>query len=424
MSSSTLERLFSKQSVIEAWKSFYSEARSQQSSGVDGITVQDFEKNKTVYLNRLCADIRDTYRFTALKPAFVSKPNGKWRVICIPTVQDRIVQRILCRYLAELPRLRINNEVSFGFIKGRGASAARDRAVKLRNSFPWAYKSDISSFFDNVRRAELTENLSKALRVRSLDLLLADAIGCECKEADSRTARILASCGIKKGIGIRQGMPLSPVLANFVLREFDEEMTRLGFKMVRYADDFIVLCSTEVECRAAHEHATSILSAIGLSLPELGRSESKTSIADPFCPVEFLGLELRRKRSDDYSLVITSTQIEKIRNRINDYSNVDFLLKQKITFFQIIQRVQDMAIGYKSAYACASNFDEIEKFLADAPYAVVRALFRHSFGPDALDKLRVRQREFFGMEPSRNSATPRKAKQKGARGRYPVISGY
>jgi len=421
MSSSTLERLFSKQSLIEAWKSFYSEARSQQSSGLDGITVQDFEKNKTVYLNRLCADIRDTYRFTALKPAFVPKPNGRWRVICIPTVQDRIVQRILCKYLADLPRLRINNEVSYGFIKGRGVSAARDRAVMLRKSFPWAYKSDISSFFDNVRRAELIESLSKALRVRSLDPLLSAAINCECKEADSRTARILASCGIRNGIGIRQGMPLSPVLANFVLREFDEEMIRLGFKMVRYADDFIVLCSTKAECKAAHEQATTILSTIGLSLPELGQSESKTSIADPLCPVEFLGLELRRKRSDDYSLVITSTQIDKIRNRMHEYSNVDFLLKQKISFFQLMQRVQDVAIGYKSAYACASNFDEIEKLLADAPYKVVQALFRHSFGADALDKLSFRQREFFGIEPSRNSATPRKVKKKGGRGKYPIL---
>src|SRR5947199_9511926 len=104
-----------------------------------------------------------------LRPVFIRKLNSdKERVICIPTVRDRVVQRAIVHYLDSSKRLPIYNPSSFGFIKGQGTKKAIDKAVELRSLYEWCVKADVESFFDRVPRPFLKERISAVLQNHSL----------------------------------------------------------------------------------------------------------------------------------------------------------------------------------------------------------------------------------------------------------------
>src|SRR5262249_5754818 len=148
------------------------------------------------------------YGFSRLRPVFIEKPgSNKERVICIPTVRDRLVQKAIVEYLASCRKLPIRNSSSFGFIKGLGTSDAIARAVELRSVYEWCLKTDIESFFDQVPRKFLKDRVAAALPDHSLVPLICNAIDCEIKGSADIRARVAAQ-GIHNGSGIRQGMPL------------------------------------------------------------------------------------------------------------------------------------------------------------------------------------------------------------------------
>jgi len=90
------------------------------------------------------------------------------------------------------------------------------------------------------------------------------AIACEVDDSDPRIWRVLSDSGIKRGKGLRQGMPLSPILSNFLLRDFDQAFTAAHSDFVRYADDLIILACTREECAAAEALTRVELSKLGL----------------------------------------------------------------------------------------------------------------------------------------------------------------
>ena len=104
------------------------------------------------------------YQYSPLRPALLPKPDNSYRVICVPTVRDRIVQRAVLNFLAEGDKCRLLNDVSFGFVQGRGVKQAAQKARKTRNKKAWAYKTDITKFFDNVPRKTLKDIVKKKIR--------------------------------------------------------------------------------------------------------------------------------------------------------------------------------------------------------------------------------------------------------------------
>ena len=123
--------------------------------------------------------------------------------------------------------------------------------------------------------------------MRSLEPLIRGAINCEVDTSDSAIRRVLHDNGITKGKGLRQGMPLSPILSNFVLRDFDRAYGNNGYHLVRYADDLIVLGESRAKCQQIQDFTVLELRKLGLKV-----SETKTMICSPTEPVEFLGMEL------------------------------------------------------------------------------------------------------------------------------------
>ena len=118
---------------------------------------------------------------------------------------------------------------------------------------------------------------------------------------------VLSDNGIEAGRGLRQGMPLSPILSNFLLRDFDRAFSERGHALVRYADDLVVFASSRDECETIQE-----LTEFELAKLKLQFSPGKTEICGPHEPVEFLGMELGlRDGTSTYCLTVSTRQMAK-----------------------------------------------------------------------------------------------------------------
>jgi len=418
MTVSAFRELITPASVREAWGNFWRDSRKQKSAGIDGITPADYLRDLERNLYILCRLLREGYRFSLLKGHPIPKPGGKTRIICVPTVQDRIVQRLLAEYLMRhCKELGIINDVSFGFIKSeqagerRGLSAARDRAAQLRSQHPWAYKSDISSFFDRIPREEVVQQTIRTLNKPSFRAILNSAVQCEIDVRDEAIARIVESNGIVPGLGVRQGMPLSPLFANIILRDFDQEMIRRGVKLVRYADDFIAFAQSASECRRIDEIARELLGRLGFTLPPLADCGSKTFIAAPEIDIDFLGLALTHQKDGTYKLVITKDQLDKISRDLGNMISIDGLLKQNLDITTMGKKIDDKIGGYRAAYSCAHNADDLDKLLKKFRSSALRTVYVSAFGEQAVQKLSFKHRRFLGLEPPPDGTTQPKPKK-------------
>ncbi|WP_159450424.1 reverse transcriptase domain-containing protein [Bradyrhizobium mercantei] len=281
-------RILSKSNLFHAWNFSRDRTTHAASPGVDNETAKNFAANLDSNLGEINKRLREgSFGFSKLRPVFIQKPGSvKERVICVPTVRDRIVQRAIVSYLTTSGKLPIYNASSFGFIQGQGTAKAIQRAVELRSMFEWCIKADIESFFDQVPRAFLKQRVSIALQDHSLVPLIHNAIDCDIKGTKQIVARASAQ-GIKPGLGIRQGMPLSPILANLTLAKFDRSVEAKRIPMVRYADDILLFFSTEEEARKGQAFVEGQLGQIDLRL-----SATKTKLLGPNSNVFFLGLEI------------------------------------------------------------------------------------------------------------------------------------
>lgn len=396
MASTALDRLTSAANLREVWKDYRPRAKGS-APGIDGVTPKQFNDNLKQQISRIRAEIKEGYTFSALRGIPIPKnESGKFRIICIPNIQDRVVQRALLRIIeSRAKELHIDNEVSFGFVKDtqerkRGTAAARTAAIKHRQVRPWALKADITAFFDNINRDELLRSFRTAFRLRSLVPLVDAAVASEVDDRDPHIRRILADNGIKRGRGLRQGMPLSPLLSNFLLRDFDASITKAGYHMVRYADDLIILTSTQSECEAAEAYTRAELSKLGLAL-----SQRKTEVKQPDESVEFLGMELCLKAgSSNYCLKISKEKRAKIRQQFTQFHDVDYAVKSGFNLPKLLKRLENMKAGYLTAYRAADNFTEFERQINQWSENCVNKIYNSMFGSESIAKLTAVQRQF------------------------------
>lgn len=294
-----------------AWKESRDATGRGGAPGVDKVTPAMFrERLESNFIALRKQLIEGTYKFQPLKASLIQKDNGKFRVICIPSVQDRLAQRLILRRLTfPKDRLRVLTGVSFGVSKGKdqGVHAAIDKAIKQRNQYPWVLKTDISQFFDKIPRDFLKDKIKARVKSKSLIPLILGAVDCEIKPRNKTQKKLIEESGIKKGRGLRQGMPLSPLLSNLVLSDFDRKLQRRGLQVLRYADDIICFCEAEVECLEAQKYIEQELNKLELSIPSLGGGNSKTTVHSPAESVVFLGVEIY-KQNEIYNKKIPKKQ--------------------------------------------------------------------------------------------------------------------
>ena len=185
-------------------------------------------------------------------------------------------------------------------------------------------------------------------------------------------------------------MPLSPILSNFLLRDFDQAFSQRGYALVRYADDLVVFASSRGECESIRELAETELKKLTLQL-----SPQKTEIAEPREPVEFLGMELGLKGdTSTYCLIVSKRQMQKIRESFTSLHDLDFAMSKGLDFARLLRRLSNMKTGYRTAYGVADNFAVLDEQLTRWAQNCVLRIFSSMFGVPAVDQLTPRQRAF------------------------------
>ncbi|MGY0572395.1 reverse transcriptase domain-containing protein [Bradyrhizobium sp. RDM12] len=392
-------KILSKKNLFIAWKESRDASSDPGRPGLDGLTAEQFALRVDERLAALAKELRTgKYYPSRLKSVFIPKPNStKERLICIPVIRDRIVQRAIVNYLVVKDRFPIENEFSFGFVKGRGTNQAVTRALELRQRYEWCLKTDIESFFDKIARADAKQRVSKVLKGSSITPLIHSFIDCEIR-ATSHARQRLRKQGIVPGIGLRQGMPLSPILANLVLADFDSSFRRAGIEMVRYADDLLLFFHSKAAAVDGFTFVKSQLGAQGLTIPDLGGEDSKSQIVAPKHPVYFLGLELVHLESTGgYVKRVGRKQLAKIEQRLEEEYSYDNLRKERINFQQAVADLGRSIASYMRLYRGVYDYPRLDSELRRIARKVLSGIFEDVFGVGALKGVTDDGKDFLGL---------------------------
>jgi RNA-directed DNA polymerase len=388
-------KILSKDNLFRAWGMSRDSTPRAGSAGIDNESAKQFASNLDANLDEMRKRLLSgTYGFSRLRPVFIRKPNSdKERVICIPTVRDRIVQRTIVQYLTSSKKLPIYHPSSFGFIKGQGTRKAIEKAVELRSLYEWCVKADIESFFDQVPRTFLKERVSAILQNHSLVPLICDAISCEIKGTPDIQARAAAQ-GIRGGLGVRQGMPLSPMLANLILSKFDRAVGANQIPMIRYADDMLLFFGTKEEAKRGQRLVEQLLASVGLKL-----SQAKTTVHGPCENVAFLGLEIAfLEKLDKYVARVSRAQIRKIRDRLEDEYSYSPKRKSSSTLNETIISLSRSIAAYLGVYRNAHDYPLLLAELEGSMKLILSNLYSDIFGVDVFERLDEPARRFLGID--------------------------
>ena len=397
MGLNTFERITSRDNLNDTWKRLYSRTRpsSRNTRGVDGQSINDFAIDANANLTKLFRNLRENkFNFDPLKSFLIPKKNGKDRLICVPTVRDRIVQRVLLENLSSKYANKLGNNINFGFVRGRSVKMAVSIGCNLRGKYPWVFKTDIASFFDKIDRQILMSRVRGTVRQRSLHEFLSSAMSSEIEPLIGSKAKRIAKLGLEIGMGVRQGMPLSPFFANLMLIQFDKAIEERGFNAVRYADDLIFFAKSEVECLKIEQFCIAELQKLKLEIPPISAG-TKSFIYKPGEVAEFLGVGLCLAGAS-YNLQIMPEQITKIRQEILSFGSINELVTRKINLSNLSRTLTAKINGYLSAYELCSNVDELERNLMDLEQRVLRKIYSVDLGID-ITKLTLQKRLFLAL---------------------------
>lgn len=241
----------------------------RKAAGVDGQSCDDFEEQLLAETQQLSDEIKaQTYRPSAVRRVHIPKPGkpNETRPLGIPTVRDRVVQRAMLDVIEPILDHQFHDR-SFGFRHGIGAhDALRIVERKLQEGYVYVVDADLKGYFDTIPKDRLLalvkEHISDSRMLKLIKLFLDQNILEELREWSPIA-------------GVPQGAVLSPVLSNLYLNSLDHQMAADGFEMVRYADDFVVLCRSQSEAEEALRLITAWVEDAGLTL-----HPTKTKIVD------------------------------------------------------------------------------------------------------------------------------------------------
>jgi RNA-directed DNA polymerase len=251
------------------WEAWQRVRANRGAAGVDGMTLAAVEEyGAQRMLAELAGDLRaGSYHPAPVRRVEIPKPDGRLRPLGIPTVKDRIAQqaaKIVLEPIFEADFL----PCSFGFRPKRSATDALERLrVGYIEGNEYVFEADIKDFFGQIDHEKLLSLVEERVSDRRVLRLLRQWL----------RAGVLADGVLSQTVtGTPQGGVISPLLANVYLHAFDQAWAEHGVgELVRYADDFVVLCRSQVEAEQARQRAAALLGGLGLSL-----HPDKTAVVD------------------------------------------------------------------------------------------------------------------------------------------------
>jgi len=301
---SLMDKVYAPATLDAAWARVRA---NRGAAGVDGQSVERFAARSELYLAELSSALRQgEYRPQPVKRVDIPKGDGRTRPLGIPVVKDRIVQTAMKLVIEPIFEVAFRPQ-SYGFRPGRGChDALREVDQLIRNGFCFVVDADLESYFDSIPHERLMERVEERVSDgRVLDLLRGWLEQDILKGAERWTPTT----------GTPQGAVISPLLANIYLHPLDEHMAALGHRMVRYADDFVVLCESLEEAHAALAAVRDWVAQNGLRLhPDKTHVGDCRQLGQGF---DFLGyrFEAGRRRVRNKSLKRLKDRIREITGR-------------------------------------------------------------------------------------------------------------
>lgn len=262
---SLIDKVYRPRVLAAAWQKVKGKGRGV---GSDLQTLEQFEARLEENLAKLETELRSgTYRPRPIRRTHIPKPGSKERrPLGIPTVRDKVVQTAL-KMVIEPIFEREFIDTSYGFRPGLGCKDALRKVEQLlKAGYTWVVDADLRSYFETIGH----ERLMVEVRGRIADQRVLDLIESFLKQQILEDMQQWTP-----EAGSPQGAVISPLLSNIYLHEVDKVMKVAGYEMVRYADDFVILCRSQQEAEAALTRVTELIEQRGLSL-----HADKTSLVD------------------------------------------------------------------------------------------------------------------------------------------------
>jgi RNA-directed DNA polymerase len=356
-------------------EAFKAVKRNRGAAGIDKVSVKMFETNLAENLAALERDLKDgSFKPRPLRRQYIPKEPGKFRPLGIPAVRDRVAQEALRRILNPIFE-PLFHEASFGFRQGRNCHQALSKVLELHEEgIKVVLDADIKGFFDNLPHKVIMEAVAAQV---------ADGNVLGLIEKFLRSGVMEEGVFKPTTVGTPQGGVISPLLANIVLNHLDWQFDKAGYRFVRYADDFVVLCKTKPEAEEALKLAQQVLTQLGLSL-----SLEKTRITTYGKGYQFLGFKLssRSRTMRDKSKRKFEERIKELTCRSHNLDN------------EVIEKLNQVISGTANYFATQwstvrSRFRELDSFVRRR----VRCMKYKRFSFHHNRKMRVKQFERLGL---------------------------
>lgn len=280
---SLIDKVYRPTTLQAAWQRV---ARNHGAAGVDGQSIERFAAESERYLLELHQQLKaGEYQPSPVKRVDIPKPDGRTRPLGIPTVKDRVVQAALKMVIEPIFETQFRPG-SFGFRPGLGCKdALREVDRLLKQGHTHVVDADLKSYFDTIPHDRLMSLVEASISDSRVLALIESYLHQDIMKDMERW---------QPTAGTPQGAVLSPLLANLYLHPLDALMERHGFRMVRYADDFVILCQTAEQAQTALRLVQAWVTENGLTLhPE------KTRVGDCSQPGQgfaFLGYRFEAGR--------------------------------------------------------------------------------------------------------------------------------
>ena len=330
---SLIDKVYRPATLRSAWQQVLV---NRGAAGVDRLSVERFAGHLDRYLGELGQELEaGRYRPLPVRRVEVEKADGKLRPLGIPTVRDRVAQAAVKRVIEPIFE-QMFAPTSFGFRPGRSCKdALRMVDGLLQAGYTHVVDADLKGYFDSIPHDRLKQRLAAHISDSRLLALLDGWIEQDVVQELKRWTPTS---------GTPQGAVISPLLANLYLHDLDVKLAGLGLSMVRYADDFVILCRSAAEAVDALDVVSAWVAAEGLQL-----HPDKTHVGD--CRLvgqgfEFLGyrFEAGRRWVRDKSLKALKTKIRSQTRRTEGrslsqiVSGLNPLLRGWFTYFKHAQR--------------------------------------------------------------------------------------
>lgn len=350
------DRIFRPDILRQAWEEV---RRNGGSAGQDGVSIEDVEREGVEQLLReIEQDLKaGTYRPKPVLRVYIPKADGRQRPLGIPTVRDRVVQQA-CKMIIE-PIFEANfQDNSYGFRPKRSAQQAVTVVKKALITGWWVVDADIQGYFDAINHYMLLSLLKRRISDRRVLKLI----------------RLWLEVGVLENgivnaseIGSPQGGVISPLLANIYLHVLDmfwvERYSSLG-KLVRYADDFVIICRTKQDAENAMQKVAQVMELLKLTL-----HPTKTRVVDMGQDgFDFLGFHFHKKKSRKSGKLLpyiwaSPKSMRNIRHKIH------FITERKRlsnTPDEVIKFLNMVIRGWRNYFRignCALKFQQLDRYV-------------------------------------------------------------